>query len=318
MLPSPAGAWGSLISLRQGFPSPSVRPVPQEVEISADCQDLLVRILTKDPDSRITLPQVMEHTWVTKNGVFPLAPFGTSPEAEQITVTDAEIADAVEFQKMTSSLKPVLKEVEFRAGEYIMIQGEEGEHMYFIEEGEVEVLYDGSKPVADHDSEMDSDDFGDDDLGDVPERPGLTEAPGASPSGAKPAPLGPQVINTAGKGDFIGEIAVFSELNLRTASVRAKTAVKALQIGRDDALVVLGGQPEVIEEINRVIVKRRQQNTVAQTLSRMGSSINSPFAPFTPRSASQSTIAKFGDPSVKSSNSTISDAARVSKGHAVR
>lgn len=245
---------------------------------------------------------------MTKNGVFPLAPFGTSPEAEQITVTEAEIRDAFEFQKMTSSLKPVLREVEFKAGEYLMIQGEEGEHMYFIEEGEVEVLYDGNKPVADFDSEMDSDDFGDDDLGDVPERPGAETPrdPAAQP------PAGPQVINTAGKGDFIGEIAVFSEVNLRTASVRAKTDVRALQIGRDDALVVLGGQPEVIDEINRVIIKRRQTNTVAQTLSRMGSSINSPFSAFSPRSASQSTINKF-DPSTKSSNSLAAATDRLSK-----
>lgn len=121
-----------------------------------------------------------------------------------------------------------------------MIQGEEGEHMYFIEEGEVEVHYDGNKPTADLDSEMDSDDFGDDDLGDVPERP-----EGDTPQELLPrAHIGPQVINTAGKGDFIGEIAVFSEVNVRTASVRAKTDVRALQICRDDALVVLGGQPE--------------------------------------------------------------------------
>lgn len=298
-----------------------------------------MKILTKDPDKRLSLPHVMvrdpsllsisgaspralcaslrpraaapadavrttpsrraqEHTWVTKNGVFPLAPYGTSPEAEKVTVTEAEIADAVEFQKMTSSLKPVLKEVEFKAGEYIMIQGEEGEHMYFIEEGEVEVLYDGNKAVADHESEMESDDFGDDDLGDVPERPAEAEVP-LDPSG-KPPPTGPQPINTAGKGDFIGEIAVFSEVNLRTASVRAKTDVRALQIGREDALVVLGGQPEVIEEINRVIIKRRQTTTVAQTLSRMGSSIYSPSFAFSPRSTSQPNKSSRFEPTAKS------------------
>lgn len=149
-----------------------------EVEISPECRDLIVWILTKDPDKRPSLVQVMEHIWVTKGGVFPLAVYGSTPEAELVTVTEAEaraprwhnaapppagaiprgcllplgfriahtlsfnslspsicplcshsypslihpsplpsfsqIAVAVEFQKMTSSLKPVLKEVEFK------------------------------------------------------------------------------------------------------------------------------------------------------------------------------------------------------------
>jgi serine/threonine protein kinase len=62
-----------------------------EVEISPECRDLIVRILTKDPDKRPSLVQVMEHTWVTKNGVFPLAVYGSTPEAEQVTVTEAEV-----------------------------------------------------------------------------------------------------------------------------------------------------------------------------------------------------------------------------------
>ena len=40
---------------------------PADVTISADGKDLISHLLNRDPAQRITLAQVIEHPWVTKN-----------------------------------------------------------------------------------------------------------------------------------------------------------------------------------------------------------------------------------------------------------
>ena len=37
-------------------------------------QDLILKMLTKDPDQRINLSKIREHPWVTKSGEDPLPP----------------------------------------------------------------------------------------------------------------------------------------------------------------------------------------------------------------------------------------------------
>ena len=37
-------------------------------------QDLILKMLTKDPEMRINLSKIREHPWVTKNGEEPLPP----------------------------------------------------------------------------------------------------------------------------------------------------------------------------------------------------------------------------------------------------
>lgn len=53
-------------------------------------QDLILKMLTKDPEMRINLAKIREHPWVTKNGEDPL------PATEEnvvgfITVTAEEV-----------------------------------------------------------------------------------------------------------------------------------------------------------------------------------------------------------------------------------
>jgi [calcium/calmodulin-dependent protein kinase] kinase len=43
---------------------------PDENSISAQLKDLLVRLLCKDPNRRITLPEIKEHSWVTYDGTW--------------------------------------------------------------------------------------------------------------------------------------------------------------------------------------------------------------------------------------------------------
>ncbi|KAK7588124.1 hypothetical protein V9T40_005369 [Parthenolecanium corni] len=45
---------------------------PDSPTISSSLKDLILRILDKDPSSRITLPEIKVHDWVTQNGLAPL------------------------------------------------------------------------------------------------------------------------------------------------------------------------------------------------------------------------------------------------------
>lgn len=45
---------------------------PERPTVSEPLKDLIVRLLTKDPGQRITLPEVKEHAWVTADGAEPL------------------------------------------------------------------------------------------------------------------------------------------------------------------------------------------------------------------------------------------------------
>ncbi|BDD61435.1 hypothetical protein MPDQ_001169 [Monascus purpureus] len=49
-------------------------PVVCEGETDENFKDLMYRILEKDPVQRITMPELREHPWVTKNGMDPLLP----------------------------------------------------------------------------------------------------------------------------------------------------------------------------------------------------------------------------------------------------
>lgn len=45
---------------------------PPDAFVSDSLKHLLTRLLDKDPESRISLPSVMAHHWVTHNGAYPL------------------------------------------------------------------------------------------------------------------------------------------------------------------------------------------------------------------------------------------------------
>jgi len=43
-------------------------------QVSVELEDLLHRMLTKDPDQRITLPEIKMHPWISENGANPMEP----------------------------------------------------------------------------------------------------------------------------------------------------------------------------------------------------------------------------------------------------
>uniref|UniRef100_A0A670K9K9 calcium/calmodulin-dependent protein kinase n=1 Tax=Podarcis muralis TaxID=64176 RepID=A0A670K9K9_PODMU len=66
---------------------------PDQPDISDELKDLITQMLDKNPESRITVPEIKVHPWVTKNGVEPLP---TEDEnCTLIEVTEEEVENSV-------------------------------------------------------------------------------------------------------------------------------------------------------------------------------------------------------------------------------
>jgi CRP/FNR family cyclic AMP-dependent transcriptional regulator len=75
-----------------------------------------------------------------------------------------------------------------------------------------------------------------------------------------PGPRGPVIVNTLGKNEVIGEIAVFADLP-RTATVTAATRVEALRISKDLFISVVRQNPDAAIELIRVLALRLTNTT---------------------------------------------------------
>uniref|UniRef100_A0A3Q2D8L1 calcium/calmodulin-dependent protein kinase n=1 Tax=Cyprinodon variegatus TaxID=28743 RepID=A0A3Q2D8L1_CYPVA len=106
------GRWGShctcpfyddyVISLHNKIKNEAV-DFPENPSISNDLRDLIERMLDKNPETRITIPEIKLHPWVTENGSNPL------PLEEEhcaaVEVTDEEVQNSV---KLIPSLSAVI------------------------------------------------------------------------------------------------------------------------------------------------------------------------------------------------------------------
>lgn len=66
---------------------------PEEPVLNPQLEDLILRMLTKDPSERITIQQIKEHPWVTYGGKHPLPT--TAENCTVIEVTDDDIQNSV-------------------------------------------------------------------------------------------------------------------------------------------------------------------------------------------------------------------------------
>lgn len=67
---------------------------------------------------------------------------------------------------------------------------------------------------------------------------------------------GERVLSVAGPGDFIGEMSLLAADRQRTASVRCRSAVRLLELGRDDFDALLARQPALAMTLVRELVVR--------------------------------------------------------------
>ncbi|XP_076836090.1 calcium/calmodulin-dependent protein kinase kinase 2 isoform X2 [Brachyhypopomus gauderio] len=82
-----------ILSLHQKIKTQPVE-LPEQAEVSDDLKDLLFKMLDKNPESRITVPQIKVHPWVTRNGAEPLPPEDDNC-CSLIEVTQEEVENSV-------------------------------------------------------------------------------------------------------------------------------------------------------------------------------------------------------------------------------
>ncbi|XP_052228908.1 calcium/calmodulin-dependent protein kinase kinase 1-like isoform X3 [Dreissena polymorpha] len=88
---------------------------PEKPVISENLKDLILKMLNKDPEKRITLPSIKEHAWVTKEGTLTLPT--ESENCILVTVTDEEVDNVVKHIPKLETLiliKSVLRHKSFK------------------------------------------------------------------------------------------------------------------------------------------------------------------------------------------------------------
>ncbi|KAL3690383.1 hypothetical protein R1sor_016692 [Riccia sorocarpa] len=188
-------------------------------------------ILSKDPATRISLAGIMQHEWVTKEGLEPLVPYKVQVARGSTTmsVTEAEVKAAVGVNKSglaaLCSINP--DEKVFEEGEYIIRQGEEGNEMYFINSGQCEVLVESRSLTQ-------------------PSRGRMEYA-----------------VAERGPGQYIGEMELQKDPGRkppkRNASIRAKTRVVALVVSREKVVEVLSKNTEAAQSMAETIAERDRE-----------------------------------------------------------
>ncbi|XP_077104712.1 calcium/calmodulin-dependent protein kinase kinase 2 isoform X2 [Siphateles boraxobius] len=82
-----------ILSLHQKIKAQPVE-LPENADISDDLRDLLFKMLDKNPETRITVPQIKVHPWVTRHGAEPLPPEDDNC-CSLIEVTEEEVENSV-------------------------------------------------------------------------------------------------------------------------------------------------------------------------------------------------------------------------------
>ncbi|XP_027137928.1 calcium/calmodulin-dependent protein kinase kinase 2 isoform X2 [Larimichthys crocea] len=82
-----------ILSLHQKIKTQPVE-LPEHADISDDLKDLLLKMLDKNPETRISIPQIKVHPWVTRHGAEPL-PLEDDNCCMLIEVTEEEVENSV-------------------------------------------------------------------------------------------------------------------------------------------------------------------------------------------------------------------------------
>jgi CRP-like cAMP-binding protein len=84
-----------------------------------------------------------------------------------------------------------------------------------------------------------------------------------------PTPSGPIVVNTLGKNEILGEIAIFGEVP-RTATAKAIEKLETLKISKELFIKVIRENPDAAIELIRILASRLANTTSQLTRTRSG------------------------------------------------
>jgi len=84
-----------------------------------------------------------------------------------------------------------------------------------------------------------------------------------------PTPSGPIIVNTLGKNELLGEIAIFGDVP-RTATAKAMAKLEALKISKDMFVKVIRENPDAAIELIKILAGRLANTTSQLTQTRSG------------------------------------------------
>jgi CRP/FNR family cyclic AMP-dependent transcriptional regulator len=84
-----------------------------------------------------------------------------------------------------------------------------------------------------------------------------------------PTPSGPIVVNTLGKNELLGEIAIFGDVP-RTATAKAVSKLETLKISKDLFVKVIRENPDAAVELIKILAGRLANTTSQLTQTRSG------------------------------------------------
>ena len=84
-----------------------------------------------------------------------------------------------------------------------------------------------------------------------------------------PTPSGPIIVNTLGRNELIGEIAIFGEVP-RTATAKALSRLETLKISKELFIKVIRENPDAAIELIKILAARLANTTGQLTRTRSG------------------------------------------------
>jgi len=84
-----------------------------------------------------------------------------------------------------------------------------------------------------------------------------------------PTPSGPIIVNTLGKNELLGEIAIFGDVP-RTATAKALSKLETLKISKDLFVKVIRENPDAAVELIKILAGRLANTTSQLTQTRSG------------------------------------------------
>ena len=84
-----------------------------------------------------------------------------------------------------------------------------------------------------------------------------------------PTPSGPIIVNTLGKNELLGEIAIFGEVP-RTATAKALSKLETLKISKELFIKVIRENPDAAVELIKILAGRLANTTSQLTQTRSG------------------------------------------------
>ncbi len=84
-----------------------------------------------------------------------------------------------------------------------------------------------------------------------------------------PTPAGPIIVNTLGRNEILGEIAIFGDVP-RTATAKATSKLETLKISKDLFIKVIRENPDAAIELIKILAGRLANTTQQLTLTRSG------------------------------------------------